>query len=83
MQDTTYLLYPRINKTVCKIHHDKVGPTLAANLLADAVSTLYIRKVRPPHVNDTSLQYTRPSQHSMFAHLRLGHITCAHASTSN
>jgi hypothetical protein len=41
MQDTTYLLYPRINKTVCKIHHDKVGPTLAANLLADAVSKLH------------------------------------------
>lgn len=36
-QDTTYMVYPRINKTHCKIHHDAVGPTLAANLLADAV----------------------------------------------
>jgi hypothetical protein len=33
------MVYPRINKTVCKVHHDKVGPTLAAQLLADAVST--------------------------------------------
>lgn len=31
------MLYPRINKSVCKVHHDKVGPTLAAKLLSDAV----------------------------------------------
>lgn len=36
VEDTTYMIYPRINKTHCKIHHDAVGPTLAANLLADA-----------------------------------------------
>lgn len=34
------MTYPRINKTHCKIHHDAVGPTLAANLLADAVREL-------------------------------------------
>jgi hypothetical protein len=37
-QGDTYLLYPRINETVCEAHHDAVGPTLAARLLAAAVS---------------------------------------------
>lgn len=53
MQDTTYLVYPRINTTVCDTIHDDVGPTanggdaaaaaaaasLSANLLAAAVSS--------------------------------------------
>lgn len=38
VQDTTYLVYPRIDTKVCDTIRDDVGPTLHAMLLTSAVS---------------------------------------------
>lgn len=38
-QDTSYLLYPRINVTVCDTIHDDVGPTVAGAAAGAALAS--------------------------------------------
>lgn len=41
VQETTYLVYPRVHKAVCDTIRADVGPTLKGLLLGSAVSVAY------------------------------------------